>query len=119
MSATSADVAAALQRRRFRFDDEKELQASISCVLTMDGIAHEREVTLAPGDIIDFLADGVGVEVKIKGSLGDVTRQLLRYAQSDRVRELVLVSTLMRLGNQPSTMNGKPLVFVSLLGSLL
>jgi hypothetical protein len=113
-----AEVVASLRRRRFRFQSEAELQAGMSVALTEDSIAHEREVVIAEGDRIDFLcADGVGVEVKVGGSLADVTRQLHRYAQNPRVTSLVLASSRARLlFGLPSSLNGKPLHLVAVGG---
>lgn len=43
---------------------------------------------------IDFLtADGVGLELKVKGSATDVLRQLERYAHAPHVSALLLVTT--------------------------
>jgi hypothetical protein len=77
----------------------------------------ERKLRQRGKDRIDFLIGGeVGAEVKIDGSLTEVTTQLHRYAQSDRVKALVLISSRMRLDNMPSTLNGKPLRVVTLAG---
>ena len=43
--------------------------------------------------MIDFLAGDVGIEVKIKGSAADAFRQLKRYAESDRIGSLILVTS--------------------------
>ena len=52
------------------------------------------EVRLNSRDRIDFLADsGVGIECKVKGSAASVVSQLLRYAESDQVNELILVTS--------------------------
>lgn len=64
--------------------------------LSREGVAHTREVALAPGDIVDFLVDRVGVEVKISASLAQLTRQASRYLQSDRIDELLIVTARMR-----------------------
>lgn len=54
----------------------------------------EREVRLSARDRIDILtACGIGIECKIKGSPASVMSQLLRYAESDRVKSLILVTS--------------------------
>lgn len=114
---TAQHLAYVLARCAFRFSDEKDLQAGIAEAFTSQSIPFEREVRLDVGDIVDFMVGTTAVEVKIKGSLASVTRQLHRYAQHDRVKELVLVTSLLRLGNQPDTMNGKPLRVLPIMGA--
>ena len=105
---------------RFLFRDEKELQDGLEQVLAGAGFKVEREVTLGPGDVVDFLVEpGIAVEVKIGGGLSEVTRQLHRYAQHERVRALVLITSKSRLGNLPATMNGKLVDVVVLLGGIV
>jgi hypothetical protein len=67
-----------------------------------------REVKLSAAERIDFLmADGLGIEVKVKGSLSDVTRQLHRYAQITEIKSLLLVTTKARHLEAPRSLNGK------------
>jgi hypothetical protein len=101
--------------RRYRFTDEKELQEGIARVLTLERLAFERELVLGSKDRVDFMVGAIGVEVKIGGGLAAVTRQLHRYAQHDRVEELLLVSSRMQLANLPPTLNGKPVRVLALL----
>jgi len=109
---------AALSSQRFAWSSETGLHSAIEGVLTLAALPLEREVDLGPGSRVDFLVGGVGVEVKIDGSLADVTRQLHRYSESDRIEVLVLVSTKMRHRSVPRTMNGKPIHFVCIGGWL-
>lgn len=111
-------ITTALRRHRFRFTSEAELQAGIALALESEELPVAREVELFPGSRIDFLVGRVGVEVKVDGSLGAVTRQLHRYAESDRVDALVLVSSRNRHARQPGSMSGKPLRVVILGGML-
>lgn len=93
----------ALVGRRFRFEDEKRLQGELAAAFTAAGIRIDREVALdcagfwegerEPLGVIDFLAGDVGIEVKIKGSAADAFRQLKRYAESDRIGSLILVTS--------------------------
>ena len=99
------DIIRSLHSVQFHCNSEEELQ---------DGIAElfpsaEREVRLSGTDRIDFLIGGIGIEVKMAGSLAGVTRQLHRYAQSERVNALILVTTKHRHDMLPSYINGKRL----------
>jgi predicted SpoU family rRNA methylase len=114
-----ARISAALQARRFRHTNEKELQDGIESVLTEIGARFEREKQLGPKDRVDFFVKaGIALEVKIKGSLADVTRQLHRYAEHDQVQSILLVTAKARLGALPETLRGKPVRVVALLGGI-
>ena len=113
-----AAITRALRAHRFRYDAEAELQEGIGRVLTAAGIGFEREVSIGRGDRIDFVAGGVGIEVKRAGGLSAVTRQLHRYAQAPTITALVLVTDRMQLARLPDTLAGKPVQVVSLLGGL-
>ncbi len=105
-----------LKTRRFRFTEEAELQEGIHLALTEMGLSFTREVSLTPRDRIDLLEDGkhlvggaIGIEVKIAGTLGALSRQVERYAEHDRVGAVILVTSKMQhtaIGNT-TTANGK------------
>lgn len=59
-----------LTRLRLPGGPEKDVQAAIASAFDGAGITYRREVHLIPGDIIDFMAGDVGIEVKIKGVSG-------------------------------------------------
>ncbi len=112
---TVKDLVTALRGCRFNFSNEADLQDGIEEVLTAKGFSFKREHTLVGAGVIDFfLAGGIGVEVKVKGSPILVTRQLLRYAECAEVKELVLVTARSRLGDLPDTLRGKRVTVVSL-----
>lgn len=69
------------------------MQSDIAFALTTEEVPFEREVAFGPRDRIDFLVGTVGVECKVAGSANQVMRQLSRYAESDRITELVLVTS--------------------------
>ena len=50
----------------------------------------------------------LGIEVKIDGSLSDLTRQVFGYTQNDLIQGVLVVTQLQRLSRLPDTMNGKP-----------
>lgn len=110
------EVRRTLTASRLARSSETELQESIEAALAREGFASvQREVELSPTDRIDFLLDsGVGLEVKMAGSLASVTRQLSRYARSPRVNVLVLVTTRSQLRAVPAELLGKPVEVIYL-----
>lgn len=114
---------ALLRRHRFLFSDEKKLQRALEGVLTKAWWRFEREVALGELGIIDFLlhpegAPTLGMEVKCKQGLSEVTRQLHRYAGSPRLHGLVLVTTRPLHNQMPDTMQGTPVRVTVLPGGL-
>lgn len=101
-----------LSRIRLIVDDEKSVQEQIAAALFQATIGFEREVRLSPGDIIDFVSDRVGVEVKIKGGKRAILRQIERYADSNQIDSLILLSNVAM--GVPAEINGKPVRFVSM-----
>lgn len=101
-----------LQGARLTWQNETQLQAELSALLTDAGIAHEREVALTGPqrtgtERIDFLLlDGVGMEIKVKGSVPAVTRQLQRYAHTPEVVALILATTRPIHTQVPATVAG-------------
>lgn len=90
-----------IRAHQFRHADEIELHGGLDTVLTALGLTVEREVRLDPHNRIDVattLPDDVrlGIEVKIAGSEQDVRRQVRRYADSDELDALLLVTTIAR-----------------------
>ena len=106
------EIIAVLVASRFAAAPEASLQGAIALALGEAGIEFEREVELGPGSRIDFLAGGVGIEVKVDGSLSDVTRALHRYAASEKVTALVLATTRFRHRGVPREVQGKQVAFV-------
>jgi len=104
---------ASIRQYRYRYESERELQEGLERVLFAYAEQWrcgplEREFRFSPQDRADFFLDGIAIEVKIAGPLGNVTRQLFRYAQHPAVRAILLVTSRSRHGNMPSEMNGKP-----------
>lgn len=87
-------IITALQSYRYNFSDEKEFQDGIERALQAAFIPHERECLLGENGIIDFRCEnGVGIEVKIKGSKSDVRRQIARYVQDSRISSVIIATT--------------------------
>lgn len=96
------DLRKLLAGKRFTFSNEKELQRAIKGILEDERIGFIREYHIAKGDIIDFYltsysegmgADGIGIEVKIKGDVGSIIRQCERYLAHDCIETLYLVTS--------------------------
>jgi hypothetical protein len=110
---TPADVTVILRRGRYQIGTEAALQASIATVLGEAGVPFEPEVRLGPANRIDFLVEGgIGIEAKVRYPRRAIYRQLQRYAESDQITALVLI-TATALGVPPS-INGKPIFYVSI-----
>lgn len=107
-----------LDARPFTYTTEASLQRELAAALSEAGYDVAAEVTLSDGaSRIDFLVDGVGIEVKIQGGWVDVARQLVRYGHCDEIRALMLVTT--RAAHTKvlrADTAGVPLRVVSLLG---
>lgn len=112
---TAADLAAVLTGHRFAYCNELQLHQAIEQALGDAGLDPQPEVPLGYGRI-DFLIGRVGLEVKVKGSVEAVTRQLRRYATSAHVDALVLATTTRRHLAVPRELAGKPVTLVVLGG---
>lgn len=102
------------------FVTEADLQRELQNALSAAGVASVREVVLsADAGRIDILSGSIGVEVKVKGTLQDVSRQLSRYAACQEIEELVLVTTRPSHLAVSETMHGKPVHVVHISGGSL
>ena len=107
-----AVIMGALARARLPLNDEKRLQVEIEPLLARTGLLIRREVTLAPGDVVDFMADDIAIEIKIKGQRRAILRQCERYAAHDAVAAIILVTNVAM--GFPATLNGKPTAVLNL-----
>jgi len=103
------DVISAVRRYRINFTNEKELQQGVAGVFDANKYEYEREAVLASSDRIDFLIGGIGVEVKVGGSLSALLRQLYRYAGYERIECLLVISSRKLLTRLPAEIRGKPI----------
>lgn len=108
-------IRALLSRFRFKYSNEAELQSAIEKILEGSSFAAVREVRLGEYGRLDFLVDGdIAIETKIGGSTQQLMRQVARYALSDRV-SAILVITDRANHVLPESFNGKPVMVYSLM----
>ncbi|WP_316234641.1 hypothetical protein [Bradyrhizobium sp. SZCCHNR1020] len=101
------DIIALIESARLPLADEKILQAELARLFDGAGIVYRREVRLSAADIVDFMiADGLAIEIKIKGQRRAIYKQLERYCAHAHVGEIVL-ATNVAMG-LPDAINGKP-----------
>lgn len=111
---TSETVAAAIGRVRVpAMPGEYDLHAMIAAALDEAEIPYEHEFRLAPRCRLDFMCDGVAVEVK-KGrpKAAELVRQISRYMEKPGVREMVVV--VQKRVSLPPAVCGKPVRLVAL-----
>lgn len=123
MAAQLEYVLRVLESHRFLYRSEADLQESLATVLAAEGLPVRREVRLNSRDRIDLLVWRVGIEVKVAGQRDQVLAQLKRYAESEQVGALILVTSRARqIAMPPSLMTADravPVHVVSLLGGAL
>ncbi len=102
------------RRHHFFWQSEKELQRGLADVWAKIGAKATREAALGSLGQVDFLVTpGIAVEVKLKAPASQVIRQLWRYAESDLVQALLLVTTSLALSVEvPDVIRGKSLLSV-------
>jgi predicted AAA+ superfamily ATPase len=102
----------ALKGIRTAPEDEKHLQLLIAQCFIDAGMAFQREVQTSTGPV-DFVIESAAIEVKIKGSAMEVTRQIIRYLEDDRFSEGIVITTkplVLPLGKS----GGKPIHVIDL-----
>jgi hypothetical protein len=109
---TAQSVFAALKTGRFSLVSEKETQAEIAAHLTARAIAHVREVDIGNRDIIDFMVDTIGIEVKIGGGKRAIYAQCERYCKTGKLTALILMTSV-AIGF-PREVNGIPCFVLSM-----
>ena len=116
---TVASLKKLLGNQAYTITEERLIQDKIEQVLTDSKIKHLREAQLTESDRIDFLVDTIGIEVKLKTPITQVTRQLHRYAQSGLISELLLVTTSPQLQSVVREFNNKPIHVLLLITALI
>lgn len=89
--------------------NEYQLHEHIAAALRDGGFVIHHEARLGPRCRIDFLTDGIGIEVKRgKPQKAALLRQCSRYLESDQLEALILV--LDSSVSLPREIGGKPLI---------
>lgn len=102
-----------IRSAKIDLSSEKRAQADLERVLSLAWIEFDREFPLTEADIIDFMVEDIGIEVKLRGARKKaVYRQLCRYAAHPRVNALILASNLSM--GLPGQIEGKDAYFVKL-----
>ncbi len=116
---TALELRALFIGYRFKQDTEAMLHEAIAQCMVLSKIKFRHEVRMNKKDRPDFLVGDVAIEVKIDGSLSDLTRQASRYAQLDEIKEVLIITTRARHVEMPHQINGKPLVVCWIGGNAL
>lgn len=107
-------IAEVISGYQFSFYNESDLQAGLALILREHGIRYEAEVRISLKDRLDFLIKGgIAIETKIGGSLNRLTQQVHRYAQSDQVKAIIVLSPRAKHARLPAEINGKPVFVVT------
>lgn len=92
---------------------EEELHRQAAEAFARAGLSARHEARLGPRCRIDFLVDGIGVEIKkSRPSPGALRAQVARYAACEQVERLVIVAP--RAVNMPRTIGGKRVTMIGL-----
>jgi hypothetical protein len=110
-TATLDHLAASIRRlaRALRCTTEQDLQEDLAGLLAGEGYAAARERALGPADRPDFLLPGgIAVEVKVKGTAGQLERQVRRYLTHADINAVLVVTNRARHRALPVVIDGKP-----------
>jgi len=92
---------------------EEELHALVADAFFRAGIDAQHEARLAPRCRIDFLAGGIGIEIKkSRPQRKTLIEQLARYAACDGVSQLVVIAP--RGVDLPERIGGKRVTMLAL-----
>lgn len=103
---------------KYRYNNvatEKELQDDIAEAFLKNDIQFTREYQVNEESRPDFYINGIGVEIKIKGSASQLLRQIHRYLTAEKIEGMVVVTTRSVLADIPAEINGKPVRTIHLL----
>lgn len=97
-----------VERHRFTSQDEYGVQDGVEQLLTELRMPFVRELSRGKNRYDFALIGNVVVEVKVRGSVSDLIRQLHRYAKDEGVCGMLVVTTKRRLAALPLEVGGKP-----------
>lgn len=92
---------------------EMELHDMAAQAFMQAGLQARHEAVLAPGRRIDFMVDGIGVEIKkSRPNRTALLAQLKRYAACEEIKELIVVAP--RGVDLPGKVGGKRVTMLAL-----
>lgn len=115
---THSEIYHALRAFRIPYMTEARMHSAIGEILAAQEWKFESEVRLSDTDRIDFLIGDIGIECKIDGGNVAVLEQCLRYAESERVGSLILVTSCKRHRFEVDFLGGKSFSVVYVAGEL-
>lgn len=111
-----ADIQKAIKGKKLDLSNEKRLQGQLEEAFSNANIDFIREYKLSQKDIIDFyiVSCSIGLEIKIqsKANAMSIYRQLERYATSDEIKTLLLITN--KAISLPDSINNKPIYILRL-----
>ncbi len=110
-----------LRSYRLRFGTEAQLHEDLASLLTKEGFYFVRELRLTEAERIDFYLPDcmIGIECKVDGGPTEVAAQLLRYAESPEINELLLITSKRSHLLSVDQLSGKPCHCIWIGGSSL
>ena len=78
---------------RYRYASEEKLHAVMGGLMREAGHTFQHEYRLDQHNRVDFWLDGLVIEVKVDGSIGDAMRQVERYIGLPQVQGVLLAGT--------------------------
>lgn len=101
-----------IQSYTYHFTTEIQLQDGIEHVFKAHNVPYIREKIIGLNRI-DFVSLSIAIEIKIKGNLQNVIRQLHRYAQLPDFTEVILITSSNR-HIIPPTLNNKTITVINI-----
>lgn len=85
-----------IANQAYSYREEADLHWTLGGVLQDAGVPLRHEARLTKGGRIDFLSRRIGIEIKVRGSVGEVQRQLQCYGRNYRQLDAMLLLTTCR-----------------------
>lgn len=102
-----------ISKARLTLNNEKKLQAELKQLLSESFPGQvEDEKRLDQKNIIDFFIQGIGIEVKVKGTRKEIYKQCVRYAQFPEIKSIILITGVTT--GFPEEINGKSCYILNL-----